>query len=155
MQTSEEALQFIVETIEILRKSAKLGRINMGFGHRFGSGQKDIRSVTHFTLKNLDKRRKCATFQPQGVQVEKGEAMAIQVTCKNCNKQLRVKDEYAGRKGKCPACGGVIQIPAAEPDLFELKDEPAVAPKRIAPPPPRPASMPSAVAPGALPPRMS
>src|SRR4051794_27375237 len=63
--------------------------------------------------------------------------MAIQVSCQ-CGKQLRVKDEYAGRKGKCPACGGVIQIPAAEPDLFDLKDEPAVAPKKVAPPPPRP-----------------
>lgn len=39
--------------------------------------------------------------------------MAIAVECAQCGKQLKVKDELAGRKGKCPQCQGVIHIPAA------------------------------------------
>lgn len=38
--------------------------------------------------------------------------MAIAVECAQCGKQLKVKDELAGRKGKCPQCQGVIHIPA-------------------------------------------
>ena len=37
--------------------------------------------------------------------------MPITVTCEGCGKKLRVKDELAGRKGKCPACGTVLVIP--------------------------------------------
>jgi hypothetical protein len=38
--------------------------------------------------------------------------MPISLTC-TCGKQLRLKDEAAGKKGKCPACGAIFQIPAA------------------------------------------
>jgi predicted Zn finger-like uncharacterized protein len=38
--------------------------------------------------------------------------VAIAVECPHCGKQLRVKDELAGRKGKCPQCSQTIQIPA-------------------------------------------
>jgi hypothetical protein len=41
--------------------------------------------------------------------------VAIAVQCPQCGKQLRVKDELAGRKGKCPQCQATIQIPAAGP----------------------------------------
>jgi len=40
--------------------------------------------------------------------------MAIVVSC-DCGKQFRTKDEHAGRKGRCPECGGLIAIPAATP----------------------------------------
>lgn len=36
--------------------------------------------------------------------------MAIVVTC-TCGKQLKVKDELAGRRGKCVACGQALLIP--------------------------------------------
>jgi len=39
--------------------------------------------------------------------------VAIAVECAHCGKQLKVKDELAGKKGKCPQCQKVIQIPAA------------------------------------------
>lgn len=39
--------------------------------------------------------------------------MSIAVQCAHCGKQLKVKDELAGKKGKCPQCQNVIQIPAA------------------------------------------
>ena len=39
--------------------------------------------------------------------------MPIKITCQECGKALRVADDYAGRRAKCPACGAVIPIPAA------------------------------------------
>src|SRR5262249_29429633 len=36
--------------------------------------------------------------------------MPIDLTC-SCGRQLRVADEYAGRQGRCPACGAVLDIP--------------------------------------------
>jgi serine/threonine protein kinase len=32
--------------------------------------------------------------------------------CPGCRKQFKVKDELAGKKGKCPGCGATITIPA-------------------------------------------
>jgi hypothetical protein len=40
----------------------------------------------------------------------KGAAMPIRVTCA-CGKAYHFKDEFAGRRAKCPACGQVVQIP--------------------------------------------
>src|SRR4029079_4187145 len=42
-------------------------------------------------------------------------AVAIAVECAQCGKQLKVKDELAGRKGKCPQCQTTIQIPSVGP----------------------------------------
>jgi WD40 repeat protein len=53
--------------------------------------------------------------------------MPIAVTCE-CGKQLRVKDDLAGKRIRCPACQTVVTIPAA-----------ASAPEPTTPPP-RPAS---------------
>jgi hypothetical protein len=36
--------------------------------------------------------------------------MRIELTC-SCGKRLQVSDEFAGRQGQCPACGGRLQIP--------------------------------------------
>ncbi|MCJ7544216.1 MAG: hypothetical protein MUP47_06570 [Phycisphaerae bacterium] len=37
--------------------------------------------------------------------------MSIRFSCGTCGKVFRVQDVHAGRKGKCPACGSVLQIP--------------------------------------------
>lgn len=37
--------------------------------------------------------------------------MPIPVQC-DCGKSLNVPDKLAGKKGKCPACGAVLNIPA-------------------------------------------
>jgi uncharacterized RDD family membrane protein YckC/predicted RNA-binding Zn-ribbon protein involved in translation (DUF1610 family) len=37
--------------------------------------------------------------------------MSILVSCPACSKQLKVRDEAAGKRVKCPECGGVIEIP--------------------------------------------
>ena len=35
----------------------------------------------------------------------------MKVICPGCRKSFNVKDEFAGRSGKCPACGAVLTIP--------------------------------------------
>ncbi len=57
----------------------------------------------------------------------------IEFNCPDCNKQIRVKPELAGRTGKCPGCGQKILVPS--PSV--LKDVPTqltVKPKTIAQP---------------------
>lgn len=39
--------------------------------------------------------------------------MAIEFECPSCHRTLRVKDELAGQRGKCPLCNQSIQVPAA------------------------------------------
>lgn len=39
--------------------------------------------------------------------------MSIRFSCAECGTQLKVPDEKAGGKGKCPACGAAIVVPAA------------------------------------------
>ena len=35
----------------------------------------------------------------------------VEVTCQ-CGTRLRLGDEWAGRRGKCPRCGAALQLPA-------------------------------------------
>jgi hypothetical protein len=44
-----------------------------------------------------------------------------------CAKSMTVRDEAAGRTGKCPACGTTLVVPrtAPEPEEFALLEEPA------------------------------
>ncbi|MFL5342900.1 MAG: hypothetical protein ACJ8F7_22425 [Gemmataceae bacterium] len=44
--------------------------------------------------------------------------MSIAITC-GCGKNLKVADEFAGRKGKCPACRQAILIPAPATEVAE------------------------------------
>lgn len=41
--------------------------------------------------------------------------MPIHVECPSCRAALKVKDEFAGRKGKCPKCGKTVEIPNRTP----------------------------------------
>jgi uncharacterized RDD family membrane protein YckC/predicted RNA-binding Zn-ribbon protein involved in translation (DUF1610 family) len=40
--------------------------------------------------------------------------MSILVSCDACGKELRAKDEAAGKQAKCPNCKAIIRIPHAE-----------------------------------------
>ena len=53
----------------------------------------------------------------------------MKFTCPHCEKVLNVKDEYAGRKAKCPGCGESIVIEAP------AEAEPANEPEAAAPAP--------------------
>ena len=37
--------------------------------------------------------------------------MAISVVCPSCKKRFSVHDKFAGKKGPCPKCKGIIQVP--------------------------------------------
>ena len=41
--------------------------------------------------------------------------MTVTFPCPGCGKTLRVREEMAGRRGKCPKCGAVFGIPAEGP----------------------------------------
>lgn len=49
--------------------------------------------------------------------------MPISVKCGDCGKGLKAPDALAGKKAKCPQCGGVIPIPAAVSDAEEYEDD--------------------------------
>lgn len=53
--------------------------------------------------------------------------MSISVQCTGCKKSFKTKDEFAGRRIKCPGCGQVLAVPAAE---AELRVAAAPAPKK-------------------------
>jgi hypothetical protein len=55
--------------------------------------------------------------------------MPITFNC-TCGKTLRVPDETAGRRAKCPACNAVVNVPKPEPEPeFEVVEEaPAAKP---------------------------
>ncbi len=59
--------------------------------------------------------------------------MAIKFLCPGCKKVVSVKDEFAGKKGKCPHCGNLLTVPAPTRPA-----PPPPAPKSPSPPPPRP-----------------
>lgn len=47
--------------------------------------------------------------------------MPIQVTCSSCNSKFNAPDSAAGKRAKCPKCGGAIDIP--EPEIEPAEDE--------------------------------
>jgi hypothetical protein len=65
--------------------------------------------------------------------------MPITFSCE-CGKQLKVGDQFAGKRAKRPACNAVVQVPAVEP-VEELMPDPEPPPPPVmkppAPPPPR------------------
>lgn len=59
--------------------------------------------------------------------------MPIQVTCASCKSQFNAPDNAAGKRTKCPKCGGVIDIQAPAPvqapapkeeEVFEAEEVP-------------------------------
>lgn len=44
--------------------------------------------------------------------------MAIEITCLGCGKVLHVPDSAAGKKGKCPQCGAILQVPVVKVPPF-------------------------------------
>jgi HEAT repeat protein/S1-C subfamily serine protease len=64
--------------------------------------------------------------------------MAIRVTCPECDKQLQLANNLAGRRIKCPQCAALVSVPSADEDdlpVLEALDEapaPAKATKKPA-----------------------
>jgi phage FluMu protein Com len=57
----------------------------------------------------------------------------IDFECNQCGKRLKVKDEAAGKKGKCPQCGVLLEVPqtAAEPVAATSAAKPTAAPTEL------------------------
>ena len=57
--------------------------------------------------------------------------MPIEVVCSGCRKTLRVGDHVAGKKIRCPACQGIVAVPAEEIlEVAEIYEEPEPVPVR-------------------------
>ena len=56
--------------------------------------------------------------------------MPISVLCPSCSAAFNVRDEFAGKRGKCPKCGNALAIPVSAPTppepepQFQFDDEP-------------------------------
>lgn len=59
------------------------------------------------------------------------------MVCTNCKNKMKVPDEAAGKKTKCPSCGTVLRIPEA-PAAAAPAAPPKPAPKPAPPPPSEP-----------------
>ncbi|RIK82323.1 MAG: hypothetical protein DCC68_06860 [Planctomycetota bacterium] len=46
--------------------------------------------------------------------------MSIRVTCPQCQHAFAVRDEYAGKRGKCPQCGGIFVAEAGAPAAEQI-----------------------------------
>ena len=46
--------------------------------------------------------------------------MPIQFTCQ-CGQSLRIQDEYAGRKVRCPSCQGIVDVPPGVPSVIPVE----------------------------------
>jgi len=49
--------------------------------------------------------------------------MTIELSCPQCGKQYRLKDEMAGKQAKCRGCGKRLSIPDAKPEPSQPDDE--------------------------------
>lgn len=45
--------------------------------------------------------------------VKWGYSMPIEMRCTGCGQTLRVGDEHAGKKARCPACGTIAEVPSS------------------------------------------
>jgi len=45
------------------------------------------------------------------------------LSCAGCGKSLKVADEHAGRRAKCPVCGTIVNVPRAAPVSAAKTDE--------------------------------
>jgi phage FluMu protein Com len=72
---------------------------------------------------------------PIGPVQRKGISMPFTIACTNCEKTLKVPDEMAGKKVRCPACKSVVLVPAANDEDAAIQED-APAPKKKAAPPP-------------------
>lgn len=61
----------------------------------------------------------------------------VEVVCQ-CGTMLSLPDQYAGKRGKCPACGAVVNIPAAPPPVEDEFAPPPVQHVAAAPEPAMP-----------------
>ncbi len=56
--------------------------------------------------------------------------MPIMFRCANCSAKIKVPDDKAGKKGKCPKCKAIVEIPfESDAEFLELAQKPRVTAK--------------------------
>jgi hypothetical protein len=60
--------------------------------------------------------------------------MPLLIRCPACDKALKVKEELAGKKVKCPGCGKPVPVPAPEPPPEVVEEVEEVVEKVVAAP---------------------
>ena len=66
--------------------------------------------------------------------------MAIEFVCPSCGRALKLRDEAAGKRGRCPHCKAVITVPenaVSEDDLIEIVPTQPSGPPKPPPLPPK------------------
>jgi predicted Zn finger-like uncharacterized protein len=58
--------------------------------------------------------------------------MPISVSCPSCSAGFKVKDEYAGKRAKCPKCGNPLTIPTAVQVAETMLDPPSAPAQPVA-----------------------
>jgi hypothetical protein len=71
-------------------------------------------------------------FQMRGPKAETAPTMPIRTNCSSCGKKLRIRDDYLGRKVKCPECGNVFLAEADEDATAVQAEPPKPAPAKAA-----------------------
>lgn len=79
--------------------------------------------------------------------------MSIEVSCAHCGHSIRVKDEFAGKRGKCPNCQGIIAVPQVPSGAMAEPTGPISASKTAAAAPSAAAQVKAAQAQGAASPQ--
>jgi hypothetical protein len=59
-------------------------------------------------------------------QETEGREMSIEVACQ-CGRNLKARDEHAGQRAKCPACGAILNVPRACPEPPAIPTEVSLA----------------------------
>ena len=63
--------------------------------------------------------------------------MPLIVSCTGCEKTLKVPDEFAGRKIRCPSCKEIVSVPALEGETGIQKERPIPLESHVQDPPAR------------------
>src|SRR5436309_9926666 len=64
------------------------------------------------------------------------------ITCPECGKKFKGREELRGRRVRCPNCGHAFIVPTLAQDKVDSQGEPAPRLAEEAPPPPAPAEEP-------------
>src|SRR5260370_40420057 len=84
-------------------------------------------------------RRRSCLLPACPLRVEESSTMSITMKCSGCRAKLRLRDDLAGRKVKCPRCAKVLLVPEPEVEVAVAAEEEEeeriteAAPRRKAP----------------------
>jgi Zn-dependent protease with chaperone function/phage FluMu protein Com len=73
--------------------------------------------------------------------------MPLTIECQSCRARLQVSEAHAGKRGKCPKCAAVLQIPASSTEVSNGQPHTAKSARVASAAPPQPAASRSVASP--------